>query len=103
MQGLSAPTEGAEIVKEAYDLIVGARQDDYNHPLHDYERTAAIFNSMVGTEMMSAELGVLFMIAMKLSRLMNELANEKDIPDNTRDTIGYLGCLNMIRAARKGK
>lgn len=94
-------TDGADIVKEAYDLIVGARQNDYDHPLHDYERTVSIFNAMIGKEAMTAEVGVLFMIAMKLSRLMTELESGKEIPDNTRDAIGYLGCLNMIRAARK--
>ena len=37
------------------------------------------------------------MVAMKLSRLYNEIDNGLDVPDNTRDAIGYLGCLNMAR------
>lgn len=95
------PNDGAAIVKEAYDLIVGARQNDYDHPLVDYTRTAEIFNAMIGSSVMTAETSVLFMVAMKLSRLITELEAGNEIPDNTRDAIGYLGCLNMIRAARK--
>lgn len=92
--------DGANIVMEAYDLIVGARQNDYNHPLADYRKTAAIFNSMVGKTIMTPEMAVLFMLAVKLSRLMFELESGKEIPDNTRDAIGYLGCLNMIRTTK---
>ena len=93
-------TDGAEIVNEAYNLITGARQDDYDHPLDDYSRTAEIFGAITGRHM-SAEEAVLFMVAVKLSRLWNELEAGLDVPDNTRDAIGYLGCLNMIRARRK--
>lgn len=89
-------TSGAEIVREAYDLITGPRQYDYNHPADDYGRTVEIFNAITGHSL-STEEGVLFMIAVKLSRLANELDNELDVPDNTRDAIGYLGCLNMVR------
>jgi hypothetical protein len=52
---------------------------------------------------MTPEMAVLFMLAVKLSRLMFELESGKEIPDNTRDAIGYLGCLNMIRTSKDGK
>lgn len=94
-------TSGAEIISEAYDLITGQRQNDYNHPLIDYQRTADIYNALTGRSSMTPEMAVVFMVAMKLSRLMNEMQCSMDIPDNTRDAIGYLGCLNMIRTARK--
>ena len=97
----SKATTGAEIVSEAYDLITGPRQNDYNHPLTDYQRTADIFNALTGRSSMTPEMAVMFMVAMKLSRLMNEMQRSLEIPDNTRDAIGYLGCLNMIRTARK--
>lgn len=99
----AAGNDGANIVMEAHDLIVGARQHDYNHPLADYRRTASIFNSIIGKEVMTPEMAVLFMLAVKLSRLMFELESGKNIPDNTRDAIGYLGCLNMIRASKAGE
>ena len=89
-------TAGAEILTEAYNLITGDRQNDYDHPLDDYSRTVDIFRAITGITL-TAEEGVLFMVAMKLSRLANELNNQLDVPDNTRDAIGYLGCLNMVR------
>ena len=93
-------TDGAQIVNEAYNLITGDRQTDYDHPLDDYSRTAEIFGAITG-HYLSAEEAVLFMVCVKLSRLWNELEAGLDVPDNTRDAIGYLGCLNMIRARRK--
>lgn len=97
----SKATAGAEIVSEAYNLITGQRQNDYDHPLIDYQRTADIYNALTGRSSMTPEMAVMFMVAMKLSRLMNEMQRSMEIPDNTRDAIGYLGCLNMIRTARK--
>ena len=95
-------TTGAEIVSEAYDLITGPRQKDYDHPMLDYQKTADIYNALTGRSSMTPEMAVMFMVAMKLSRLMTEMRYGMDIPDNTRDAIGYLGCLNMIRTLRKG-
>jgi hypothetical protein len=89
-------TAGAEIISEAYNLITGQRQNDYDHPLEDYSRTVDIFRAITGINL-SAEEGIMFMVSMKLSRLANELNNELNVPDNTRDAIGYLGCLNMVR------
>ena len=89
-------TAGAEIISEAYNLITGDRQNDYDHPLDDYSRTVDIFRAITGI-VLTAEEGILFMVAMKLSRLANELEKGLDVPDNTRDAIGYLGCLNMVR------
>jgi hypothetical protein len=94
-------TAGAEIISEAHSLITGQRQSDYDHPLHDYTRTADIFRAITGIKL-TAEQAVLFMVAVKLSRLANELNRALDVPDNTRDAIGYLGCLNMIRETRRG-
>ena len=94
-------TAGAEIISEAFGLVTGDRQNDYNHPLDDYTRTADIFRAMTGIKL-TAEEAVLFMVAVKLSRLSNEIKKALDVPDNTRDAIGYLGCLNMIRRTRHG-
>lgn len=93
-------TAGAEILNEAYSLITGDRQNDYDHPLEDYSRTAEIFGAITG-RYLSAEEAILFMVCVKLSRLWNELESDLDVPDNTRDALGYLGCLNMVRARRR--
>ena len=94
------PTDGAEIVREAYELIVGPRQDAYSHPAEDYTRTAAIFNAITGHDLTTEE-AVLFMVAVKLSRLQHEMNAGQWLPDNTRDAIGYLGCLNMVRESER--
>jgi len=91
------PTDDAEIVREAYELIVGPRQDAYSHPAEDYQRTAQIFNAVTGHDITTEE-AILFMVAMKLSRLQHEMNTGQWLPDNTRDAIGYLGCLHMARS-----
>ena len=94
------PTAGAEVVLKAHELITRDRQNTYSHPLDDYSRTVAIFNALKGRDVMTAEDGVLFMVCVKLSRLVHELNSGMNLPDNTVDAIGYLGCLQMIREAR---
>jgi hypothetical protein len=87
-------TAGAEILTEAYNLITGQRQNDYDHPLEDYSRTVDIFRAITGINL-SAEEGILFMICVKFSRFANELQNGLNVPDNLRDAAGYIGCLKM--------
>jgi len=92
---------GAEILLKAHELITRDRQQTYAHPLEDYSRTVSIYNALKGDDVMTAEDGILFMMCVKLSRLMNELANGLDIPDNTIDLAGYVGCLNMARTRQR--
>lgn len=89
-------TSGAEIVREAYELITGPRQAAYSHPAEDYQRTARIFNAITGYDLTTEE-AILFMLAVKLSRMQHEMDTAQWLPDNTRDAIGYLGCLHMVR------
>ena len=91
---MEQPTSGAEILTEAYSLITGDRQNDYDHPLEDYSRTVGIFREMTGITL-SVEEGILFMICVKFSRFANELQNGLNVPDNLRDAAGYIGCLRM--------
>lgn len=93
------PTAGAEVLTEAYDLITGDRQNAYSHPLEDYQRTVNIYNAIQGEDVMTVIDGIIFMICMKISRLKHEIESEQDIPDNTRDAVGYFGCLAMVRKA----
>lgn len=93
------PHAGAEILTQAHELITGDRQKAYAHPLEDYSRTVSIYNAIKGHDVMTAEDGILFMLCVKLSRLQHEIDNDLNIPDNTVDAAGYLGCLSMARAA----
>ena len=95
------PTLGAEVLTKAHELITGDRQQAYSHPLEDYSRTVSIYNAIKGEDVMTAEDGILFMLCVKLSRLQHEIDNGLNIPDNTIDAAGYLGCLAMARAAIK--
>ena len=90
---------GAETILEAYRLITGDRNNSYGHPLDDYQRTVNIFHAMTGIEM-TAEQGVLFMTAMKLSRLCHNLEQGVVHQDSLIDAAGYLGCLSMIDVER---
>lgn len=91
------PTLGAEVLTKAHELITGDRQQAYSHPFEDYSRTVSIFNAMKGEDVMTTEDGILFMLCVKLSRLVHEIDNGMDHPDNTIDAAGYLGCLAMAR------
>jgi hypothetical protein len=97
------PLAGAEILTKAHELITGARQQAYAHPLEDYSRTVSIYNAIKGYDFMTAEDGILFMLCVKLSRLQHEIDNGLDIPDNTVDAAGYLGCLSMARGRTQSK
>lgn len=90
----------AEAIRIAYELITGDRNNSYGHPLDDYQRTVDIFHAMTGLEL-TAEEGVLFMTAMKLSRLMHNLEQGVVHQDSLIDAAGYLGCLSMIDAERQ--
>jgi hypothetical protein len=95
------PAAGAEILLQAHELITRDRQNAYSHPLDDYSRTVSIYNALKGEDVMTAEDGILFMICVKLSRLIHELDNGLDIPDNLVDAAGYIGCLQMVREASR--
>ena len=94
-------TEGAEILLKAHELVTRDRQNTYSHPLDDYSRTVAIFNALKGEQLMTAEDGILFMICVKLSRLMHELKTNMDLQDNIIDAAGYIACLQMVREAQR--
>ena len=95
------PLAGAEILLQAHELVTKDRQNSYSHPLDDYSRTVSIYNALKGEDAMTAEDGVLFMVCVKLSRLMHELDTQLDIPDNIVDAAGYLACLQMVREASR--
>jgi hypothetical protein len=92
-------THGAEILLKAYDLITGDRHNAYAHPSEDYGRTAAIFKAVTGHDL-SVEEAIMFMICVKMSRLVNEMNTKQWLPDNATDAAGYLGCLQMVRENR---
>jgi hypothetical protein len=91
---------GASILQEAHALITGDRQASYSHPLEDYGQTVAIFETLTGIRL-TPEQGILFMVAVKLSRLRTNMERGCLHHDSLVDTIGYLGCLNMINERKR--
>jgi hypothetical protein len=78
---------------EAQKLVYGDRNEAYGHPLEDYSRTVRIFNAITGRDLTESE-GVVFMLAVKLSRLMN-----KKLRDNYTDLAGYTEVLWIVDKA----
>lgn len=85
---------GADILLEAHKLITGERQAVYSHPRDDYQQTVDIFEALTGLHL-TVEQGILFMVAVKLSRLRTNMVRGCLHHDSLVDTVGYLGCLNM--------
>ena len=89
-------TDGAEVLTEAYDLITGARHDEYAHPLEDYTQTRDIFEGLTGVSL-TVEQAILFMVCVKLSRLRTALEAGRWSHDTVVDVAGYVGCLAMVK------
>lgn len=88
-------SSGADALLEAYALITGPRQTAYSHPADDYARTVAIFKAITGIELTTQQ-AILFMVAVKLSRLAHNLNQGNLHRDSLVDAAGYLGCMAMI-------
>jgi hypothetical protein len=84
----------AEILREAYALITGDRQRDYDHPLDDYSKVIDIFKALTGIEL-TVEQGILFMVSVKMARIRTNLDKGSLHRDSIVDAAGYLGCLSM--------
>ena len=92
-------TNGAEILTEAFGLITGDRHKEYAHPLDDYTQTRDIFEALTGVRL-TVEQAILFMVAVKLSRLRTAIGENRWHRDNVVDAAGYLGCLSMVVHAK---
>ena len=88
-------SSGADALLEAYALITGPRQTAYSHPADDYARTVAIFKAITGIELTTQQ-AILFMVAVKLSRLAHNLDQGNLHRDSLVDAAGYLGCMAMV-------
>jgi hypothetical protein len=88
-----------DILKEADSIVHGPRNKDYGHPIDDYSRVVAIFTLISGIEL-SPEEGALFMVAVKLARLANNLEQGIIHRDSLVDCAGYLWVFAQIAEAR---
>lgn len=74
----------------ADSLTSGDRQDDYGHPIHDFSRTALIWESILGYKV-TPEQVALCMVGVKIARQVH-----KPKADNIIDGCGYFRTLEMI-------
>ena len=95
-------TNGAEVLLEAYELITGDRHKAYAHPLDDYTQTRDIFETFTGISL-TVEQAILFMVAVKMSRLRTAIESGSWSHDSLVDACGYLGCLSMVKEANWNK
>ena len=77
----------------------GERMAQYGHPFEDYTRVRRLFSVLTNYKHnLTVQEAALFMVCVKLARLMKSLDREKLHEDSLVDAIGYLNCLHMIDA-----
>lgn len=91
---MSENISGADILLDAYDLVIGDRQRDYAHPTDDYRKVCAIFQALTGVTL-TVEQALLFMVSVKMARLRTNLEAGRLHKDSVVDAAGYLACLAM--------
>lgn len=100
------PMPEETILQEAHRLVHGDRGTAYGHPLDDYSRTGMIWGGLLYEWAQEAgrspvpvpvpaELAILCMIGVKMSREVNKRKR-----DNRVDIVGYAECLDMTRRER---
>ena len=77
----------------------GERMTQYGHPWDDYNRVRRLFSVLTNFKHnLTVQEAILFMVCVKLARLMKSLDVEKMHEDSLVDAIGYLNCLHMADA-----
>lgn len=84
-------------LEQAGDYVYGDRNQDYGHPYDDYKRTAAMWSAILGVEV-TPQKAILCMIAVKLSRLTNDVHKF----DSIVDVAGYAECLSRVNRREAG-
>lgn len=83
----------------AWQLTKGDRMAQYGHPFTDYTMVRRIFGVLTNFKHnLTVQEAIMFMVAVKLARLMKSLEVEKLHEDSLIDAIGYLNCLHMADA-----
>jgi hypothetical protein len=90
------PGKSETVLEEAQRLVMGDRDDNYGHPLQDFQRTGRMWAVILDIPEVTAEQVALCMVALKISR---ECYQPKR--DNRTDGAGYLLCLDRIVEERR--
>jgi len=88
-----------DILSTAHDIVHGDRNDQYGDPIHDYTRVVEIFEVLTRIKI-TPEDGALFMLAVKLARLMSNHEINRTHRDSLVDAAGYLWVYGQIMEAQ---
>lgn len=95
----SSNIDPGDAAYRAWQLTKGDRQDQYGHPYADYHKVKTIFSAITGHRInLEVNEAIMFMVCVKLARLMRSLDAGKLHEDSLVDAIGYLNCLHMADA-----
>jgi len=95
----SSNIDPGDAAYRAWQLTKGDRMAQYGHPWDDYTRVRRIFGSITNYHHnLSTQEAIMFMVCVKLARLMKSLDEGKMHEDSLVDAIGYLNCLHMADA-----
>lgn len=75
----------AQILLAAYNLVNGARSQDYGDTMPCFERIAGLWGAYLGRAISSRDVGLM----MALLKIAREAGKHK--PDNLLDAAGYIG------------
>ena len=84
------------VLEEADMQTTGQRPADYDHPLPNHERIAAVWSMILGVDI-SPEKAALMMVGLKLARLAYNIEHR----DSLVDLCGYARCIERILDAKK--
>jgi hypothetical protein len=82
-------TRSQDMLREASNLIGGARHRTYGHVKDDYTKVQTIFFTLTGVTL-TLEQCLLFMASVKLARLRTNLERGTLHQDSLIDALGYL-------------
>lgn len=85
-----------DILEEAHELVDGPRQEDYGHPIDNFNKMAMMWSAILGTQVSEQEVA-LCMIATKIARETNRPRR-----DNRVDIAGYAKTLQMVEDVKEG-
>lgn len=79
------------LLDEAYTLVTGDRQKDYDHPARNFDRIARLWSVALDKEVTPEDVAVC-MVLVKIARQLHAPKR-----DSTVDAIGYLLTLEAVR------
>ena len=98
----SSNIDPGDAAYRAWQLTKGDRMNQYGHPFTDYTNVRRMFGAITNFKHnLTVQEAIMFMVCVKLARLMKSLDEEKMHEDSLVDAIGYLNCLHMADARDK--